>query len=59
MISSFTKVLKIVLCTTFPLDLRTVVINKILLHTVTMTNSSEILLAFPEIINVFNKIYEK
>ena len=51
------KVLKRILCTTFFLNIRTVVINKILLHRVTLTNSSEILSVFAKITAAFNKLY--
>ena len=54
----YKKVLKRILCTTFPLDLRKVAFNTILLHRVTLTNPSEILLAFAKITAVFNNFKE-
>ena len=43
---------------TFPLDLLKVAINTILLHRVTLTNPSEILLAFAKTTTVFNNFTE-
>ena len=48
-----------IFCKIFSLDVRTVAINKILLLTGTLTNSSEILSTFAKITVVFNKLHGK
>ena len=54
----YKKVLQRILCTTFPLYPQKIAINTILLHRVTLTNPSEILLGFAKITAVFNNLTE-